>query len=312
MAEAGSLIDLVRRTNLLVSLKSVAGVDRVWRMGADAVTLDLRGMTEEALGQKARKWIRISIGFTAYGRAEVFLALGKDEMERHLEAAVWPGITGIVLYDVGSVEDVDRLLGLLKSQEVNRGVSRDSLEVLPVLESAAGVWNVREIVRASERVRQVALDERALCGDLRIVAQEEYDALVYARGRVVAEAIAAGVQPLGLPHPTSTLLPRLTGDEVLEEGERARNLGFKGALISEGEWVSPLNAAFSPTEEQVDYYTEVRRVFAEGVARGTAAVPFRGRMIDVPVDEWAKDVLRRAARCRERDRQKQEAMDREG
>ena len=76
--------------------------------------------------------------------------------------------------------------------------------------------------------------------------------------------------------------------------------------------MSPLNAAFSPTDEQVEYYGEVRRVFAEGVARGTAAVPFRGRMIDVPVDEWAKDVLRRAIRCRERDRQKQEAVNRAG
>ena len=121
MTEAESLIDLVRRTNLVVSLKSVAGVDRVWRMGADAVTLDLRGMRSEALGQKARKWIRISIGFAAYGGAEVFVALGKEEVERHLEAAVWPGIAGIMLYGVSSVEDVDRLLGLLESQEVNRG-----------------------------------------------------------------------------------------------------------------------------------------------------------------------------------------------
>ena len=74
--------------------------------------------------------------------------------------------------------------------------------------------------------------------------------------------------------------------------------------------MGPLNAVFSPTEEQVSYYTEVRRVFAEGVARGTAAVPFQGRMIDVPVDEWAKDVLRRAVSCRERDRRKREAVGR--
>ena len=312
MAEARPLIDLVRRTNLLVSLKSLEGVDKVWRVGSDAVTLDLRGMTSESLGQKARKWIRISIGFAAYGGAEVFVALGKDDVEGHLEASVWPGIAGVVLYCVDSAEDVGRLLPLLESMEANRGVGRGSLEVIPVLESAEGVWNVREIAAASERVRQVVLDERALCEDLGIVPREDIDALVYARGRVVVEAIAAGVQPLGLPHPTGTLLPRLSDEELMEEGVRARNLGFKGALFVEQEWVSGLNAAFSPSEEQVEYYSEVRRVFAEGVARGTAAVPFRGRMIDVPVDEWAKDVLLRAARCRERDGEKREAMEREG
>ena len=133
-----------------------------------------------------------------------------------------------------------------------------------------------EIVKASERVKQVALDERALCEDLGIVPQEECDPLVYARGRVVVEAIAAGVQPLDLPHPVSTLSPRLSEAQALEEGIRARNLGFKGALFSEQDWVAPLNAAFSPSDEQVDYYGEVRRVFAEGVARGTAAVPLPG------------------------------------
>ena len=307
-----TVIDLVRRTNLLVSLKSVEGVDRIWRRGADAVTLDLRDVTTAALDQRARKWIRISIGFAAYGGAEVFIALGKDDVERHMEAAVWPGISGIVLYDVDSAEDVVRSLPLLDSLEGNRGVSKGSLEIIPVLETAAGVWNVGEIVKASGRVKQTVLDERALCEDLGIVPQEEYDALVYARGRVVVEAIAAGVQPLDLPHPTSTLLPHLSQTQVLEEGIRARNLGFKGALFSNQDWVSPLNAAFSPSEEHVAYYGEVRRVFAEGVARGTAAVPYQGRMIDVPVDEWAKVVLQRAAYCRERDRQKREAIDRAG
>ena len=71
-----------------------------------------------------------------------------------------------------------------------------------------------------------------------------------------------------------------------------------------------MNDSFSPTPEQVDYYAEVRNVFAEGVARGTAAVPFRGRMIDVPVDEWAKVVLARAERCRARDREKMQALER--
>ena len=312
MAESAPLIDLVRRTNLMVSLSSLKGVDRVWRLGADAVTLDLRDVTTEALSQQARKWIRISIGFAAYGGAEVFIALGKDDVERHMEAGIWPGIAGIVLYEVDSAEDVGRWLPVLGSMEVNRGLGKGSLELIPVLESASGVWNVREIVKASDRVRQVVLDEGALCEDIRIVPQGEIDALVYARGRVVVEAIAAGVQPLDLPHPVSTLSPALSEGEIREEGVRTRNLGFKGGLFPEQDWVVPLNAAFSPTQEQVAYYTEVRRVFAEGVARGTAAVPFQGRMIDVPVDEWAKDVLRRADRCRQRDRQKQEAMEKAG
>ncbi|MGH8058102.1 MAG: hypothetical protein ACREOH_12850, partial [Candidatus Entotheonellia bacterium] len=60
----------------------------------------------------------------------------------------------------------------------------------------------------------------------------------------------------------------------------------------------------------VAYYTKVREVFAEGVARGTAAVPLDGKMIDVPVDEWAKAVLHLAALCQAREAEKQGALQR--
>jgi citrate lyase beta subunit len=103
-----------------------------------------------------------------------------------------------------------------------------------------------------------------------------------------------------------SLTPRLLPpEELLQLATRARNLGFKGAVCPHPSWIEPVNAAFSPTSEQVAYYTKVRQVFAEEVARGTAAVPLDGKMIDVPVDEWAKAVLHLAALCRTRDEAKQ-------
>ncbi len=65
----------------------------------------------------------------------------------------------------------------------------------------------------------------------------------------------------------------------------------------------------TPTESQVDFYTQVREVFAQAIAAGTAAVPFHGRMIDVPVDEWAKVVMATAEACRSRDAEKQTALE---
>jgi citrate lyase subunit beta / citryl-CoA lyase len=94
----------------------------------------------------------------------------------------------------------------------------------------------------------------------------------------------------------------------LELATMAKNLGFKGAICPHPSWIEPVNVAFSPTSEEVAYYTKVRQVFADGVARGTAAVPLDGKMIDVPVDEWAKVVLALAAVCRARDLEKQRAL----
>jgi citrate lyase beta subunit len=44
------------------------------------------------------------------------------------------------------------------------------------------------------------------------------------------------------------------------------------------------------------------------VAAGTAAVPLDGKMIDVPVDEWAIVVLAMAEACAARDAEKRAAL----
>ena len=196
----------------------------------------------------------------------------------------------------------------MTSIECDWRIPRNSLQIIPLLGTALAIWKVREIMLASSRIMQVVLDELALCRDLDITPHAEYDPLVYARGRIVIEATALNIQPVGAPHPLGTLTRDLSKGQLLELGVRAKNLGLKGSLFYDPLWVEPLNEAFSPTEQQVAYYREVREVFAEGIVRGTAAVPLRGRMVDVPVDEWAKDVLERSDQCMARDQQKRQAI----
>jgi citrate lyase beta subunit len=80
---------------------------------------------------------------------------------------------------------------------------------------------------------------------------------------------------------------------------------MKGVICPHASWVAPVNSAFTPTPELVTYNKRVREAFAAGVAAGTAAVPLDGRMIDVPVDEWAIVVLATAEACAARDAEKQ-------
>jgi citrate lyase subunit beta/citryl-CoA lyase len=84
---------------------------------------------------------------------------------------------------------------------------------------------------------------------------------------------------------------------------------MKGVICPHPGWVAPVNAAFTPTEELVTWNRRVREAFAAGVAAGTAAVPLDGRMIDVPVDEWAIVVLEMAQACAARDAEKRAARE---
>jgi citrate lyase subunit beta/citryl-CoA lyase len=85
---------------------------------------------------------------------------------------------------------------------------------------------------------------------------------------------------------------------------------MKGVFCPLPGWVAPVNAAFTPTPELVEWNRRVREAFAAGVAAGTAAVPLDGKMIDVPVDEWAIVVLAMAEACAARDAAKQAALNR--
>ena len=285
-------------------------VESAWRHHADAITLDIEDGVPPARKGEVRSRLKEAIALAGRGGAEVFVRVNKPYLQADLAAAAWPGLTGVMLPKVESDAEVGEAAQILTDLERQRGMAVGSLELIVLLESALGVWNIRDIVTASPRLTQVGLGESDLCRNLGITATDEEDPLVYARGRVVIEAIAAGVQPIGMAFPLS-LVPRLLPEkDLLHLATVARNLGFKGAICPHPSWIEPVNAAFSPTAEQVSYYTKVREVFAEGVARGTAAVPLDGKMIDVPVDEWAKVVLHLAALCQARDEAKQRALQR--
>ncbi len=300
---------LIRRSNLMVPVTNAKFVQGAWRYGSDAITLDLEDGVTPALKAEARGLVQDAVSKAGKGAAEVFVRVNKEFLEADVEASVWPGLAGIILPKVESPEDVIEASEVLSAAERRRGIEPGSLRLILLLESANAVWRVREIIAAGERVSQVGLDESDLSASLGISPLPEYDPYVYARGRLAIEATAAGVQPVGVAHPLGAL-PRLLSDEdMLKIATDSKNLGFKGIICPHPSWISPVNTAFTPTESQVDFYTQVREVFAQAIAAGTAAVPFHGRMIDVPVDEWAKVVMATAEACRSRDAEKQTALE---
>lgn len=293
---------LVRRSVLVVPVLDGPAVADCWRHNADAIALEAAdGAPRAVLGEAVQN--------AARGGAEVFVRIDKTVAYANIKAAVRPGLRGVILPDPESADDVDEVDAMLAEQEREEGVPRGELEILLLLGTARGIWNVREIVNASARTASVAIDEARLCQSMDIRPTADFDPLSFARGRVIVETLAAVRLPLGIGHPLSALAREADEDELSQVADRARNAGFKGAVCAFASWVAACNRAFTPTDEQVAYYREVRLAFAGGVARGTAAVPFPGgRMIDVPVDERAKLLIDWWERCRQRDAQKAAAV----
>lgn len=292
---------LVRRSNLQVPISDTGAVAGAWKHNADAVTLMLDGSANS---------VKDAIAAVSKGGAEVFVRVSKAALQANLDAAVWPGLCGIMLPCVESAAEVERASDLVATLEKQRGIAARSLQFILMLESARGVWDIRPIVKASPRVTQCALDERALAADLGITPLPELDPFEYARGRLAVECTAVKVAAVGMAYPLSALPRELPAAELHELATKARNLGMKGVICPYASWVAPVNAAFTPTPELVEWNRRVREAFAAGVAAGTAAVPLDGKMIDVPVDEWAIVVLAMAEACAARDAQKRAALNR--
>ena len=298
---------LVRRSNLLAPITDAELVKRAWQSDADAVTLDLEDGVVEPRKAEARGLVKEAIAMAARGGAEVFVRVNAPLLHADLDASVWPGLRGIVLPRVESAADVTEATNQMTALERRRGLGVGTLELIVLLESARAVWDIRSIVTASPRITQVGLDESDLAGDLGITPVPEHDPYVYARGRLVVEATSARVQPIGITYPLGVHPRRLPPADIHRVATDARNLGMKGVVCPDPSWVAPVNDAFTPSAELVAHNKRVREVFAGALAAGIAAVPLNGRMIDVPVDEWAKVVLAMAEACDARDAQKRAA-----
>ena len=300
---------LVRRSNLIVPASQHRMIRWAWNRNADAVTIDLQDGIPDAELQPARDTLQSAVAQVGKAGADAFVRVNAAYVYADIAAAMCRDLRGIVLPGPESERHVVDADAILTELERHNGVELGNTEIIPSIETAAGLWHIREIITASPRIRQVCIDEAELAASLCIVQGSDPDPFVYARGRLCIEATAAGVQPIAAVDPMGRGTENLSRQEMAKVAADARNLGFKGMVCSHPVWVNPVNDAYTPSESLVDYYTQVREVFAQALAAGTAAAPFAGRMIDVPVDEWAKDVLAMSAACAARDAEKHAALE---
>jgi citrate lyase subunit beta/citryl-CoA lyase len=200
------------------------------------------------------------------------------------------GVTGIALIGATGPSAVLEVETVLGDRERQLELEPGSLEVIPIVTNASAVWNVDTLVRCSTRIRQVVLDEFALCAEYGVShCAEPVDPCTYARGRVITEATSAQVQPVACPCPGISLsIGEASGEDYMRA---VKNLGFKGMIVTSLAEADRANQGFTPAPEELEHWRQVRDVFEASVAGGRAAVKLAGQMIDIPVYKRAQTVL---------------------
>ena len=240
--------------------------------GADAVILDL----EDAVPVESKAEARAAVAAwldpdrPAYVRVN---GAATEWFEADLEAIARPGIAGVVLPKAETPDDIARV-----SARIPEGAS-----VLPLLETAPGVWEARGLAD-TPRVERLAFGSIDFQLDTGIDGEGEE--LLYARSRLVLASRVAGVLP-----PLDGVTAALDDPERLAaDVDHARRLGFGGKLCIHPDQVEAINHGFAPSKTEV---TWARRVLEASEGAGAGAFRLRGEMVDRPVIERARGILAR-------------------
>ena len=267
---------------------------------ADAVMLDIEDGVAPAEKDAARQQIASSLDAIAQQGASArtparyvrINAVGHERMFSDLGAVVRPGLEGLVLPKVDSPGQVDTVEEVLDRKEPEMEIPRGSIRLLVAIESPRGLFQAQEIAAASPRVIGLIFGAEDFGKEMGLPLRREGEArdLLYARSAFVCSAAAAGVQAV------DGVWPDIQDAEGLKTfALQARRLGFTGMSSIHPSQIDAINAAFTPSAEEVEYCRKVVQAFDEARSRGEGSIAFGGQLIDLPIVERARRTLALAA-----------------
>ncbi len=260
----------------------------------DVALLDLEDGVPPGSKDEARRLVADVLGRPRQSDAEPlrFVRIRRalsDDGAADLDAIVRPGLAGIMAPKVARADEVEWLSGELDARERDAKIPHGTIRVIPSIESAAALIEAPRIARAADRVIGLAFGSEDFASDLGLPTKREGEAedLLYARSATVVAAVSAGKLAFDGIWPDIEDAAGLRADSL-----RARRLGFSGKTLIHPGQVAVVNEVFSPSAAEVEAARRVVRAFDEALARGDGAVALDGQMLDAPVVDRARRVLR--------------------
>ena len=272
----------------------------------DGVILDLEDSVSPDKKELARSVIGESIDLlSAHGIAVTVRVNALDAgCERDLAAIVRSGLAGVMLPKTDAASDIEQLDRLLTAAELTARIPTHSVGIIPLPETARGMWAAHDIALASKRVTgsvsgPVSGDVARAFGFEPSMTGEEQ---LFLQSRTILASRAAGAEfPIG-----AILGTRLDDLEFVEQLiRRAKQLGFSGVALIHPSHVKLANQIFRPSNDDVQYAQGLIDAMSRAESSGDGAVSYNGAMVDYAMLPSAHRTLALAARYAARDQQRE-------
>jgi citrate lyase subunit beta/citryl-CoA lyase len=184
----------------------------------------------------------------------------------------------IILPKVDDAADVLFFDRLLTQIEANTDLEVGRIQLEALIESAKGVLHAEAIANATPRLSGLIFGLVDFAGDIgaQEVGAEQFFYYHYAKAKIVTAARAAGLTVVD-----GVTLAVRDLQACQRDSQMAARMGFDGKWAIHPTQVAVINAAFTPTPEQVARAQKIIAAYDQaGAARGAGAIVIDDEMVD--------------------------------
>jgi len=267
----------MRRTWLFVPGADEAAHRAAARSGADVIILELEDFTPPELRPRGRALSREvfdlwrAAGASAAVRINPLETCGQEDLR-----GVLAGRPDLIL--MSKVVSAQQVVALEKA-------TGGALELVPNVETAAGLLNTFQIARASPRVSALLVASEDMVADLGTERSRKGEELAYVRARFLVECRAAGVEAIDCPYTFSDV------KGAVADARTARRLGYRMKSLVDPSHARAINAVFTPSKTELARARKIVAAFEKARAAGKDRARVGGALIEVPIYAAAKRLL---------------------
>ena len=278
----------ILRSMLFVPANNARRVDKALGLGADAVILDLEDAVAAAEKPAARTAIADALRKPRSGLAYVRInGLDTEWSYRDLTDIVQPGLDGILLPKAERAADLHAADWLLRALERERGLDPGAIDLIPIIETGAGLAAIAEICGCGARHKRVVFGAADFTLDMNMQWTRDEAELAHARGEIVLASRAAGLEP-----PIDTVWTRLQDSDGLRASARTSlAMGFQGRLCIHPDQIGIVHEVFTPSAEEHARALKIVTAFEEAERAGLASIRVDGQFVDYPIVAKARRVI---------------------
>lgn len=287
---------MILRSLLFVPADSEKKLAKAKTSPADALILDLEDSVAAENRPAARRLAAEYLKSADARGPALFVRInpvGTKDCEADLDAIVEAAPAGLVVPKPDSPAALVELDRMIASREMRHGLPRGGIKVLPVAtETPASVLSLMHYANPPPRLCALTWGAEDLAASLGAAANRDANGeflLTYkiVRSLCLIAAKAAGVEAIETLHADFR-----DSDGLARAARAACREGFTGMLAIHPGQVEIINAAFTPSIEDIEHAKKVVAAFASGAG----VVSLDGKMLDQPHLKQAEHILALAER----------------